>query len=139
MKLDNRPKSLFVKVVDTHNNETVEAVRGWFEAGGQVESLTVLDDDGIVINFRSRSAAEQALAKGTNIPPVGSVKLTWHGEPSATKATAVSGVTNAAVSSLDPPKKQLAGNDERPPSPHPEDMPDEAGWGDGDEDGMGMF
>ncbi|KLO13941.1 hypothetical protein SCHPADRAFT_915078 [Schizopora paradoxa] len=132
MKLDNRTKSLVVRGVKAQDPEYVQAVRGWYELfqlDGQVDSVEVQDDDSIVVAFRSRAAAEQALAKGSSFPPpVGTVKLSWH-EPA--KATPSS-------SSPTDKKPSIPTSEDRPPSPRPEDIPDESGWGEVD-DGMGMF
>lgn len=76
MKLDNRPKALLVKGAPSSDPEIVQAVRSWFEvsiafrlfdnqtnflcqAGGQLASLDVHEDDSLVARFQSRAAAEQ--------------------------------------------------------------------------------
>ena len=57
MKLDNRPKTLFVKGVPS-GEEGVQAVKDWYESTGQVHSIESADD-GVVVAFKSRAAAEQ--------------------------------------------------------------------------------
>jgi RNA-binding protein 26 len=56
MKLDNRPKKLLVKDV---GSDSIQAVRDWYEAGGQVDAVETLDNGDIVVAFRTRAAAEQ--------------------------------------------------------------------------------
>lgn len=57
LKLDNRPKKLLVKGVE--GDEGLQAVKSWYEAGGQVESVETLEDGDVLVSFKSRSAAEQ--------------------------------------------------------------------------------
>ncbi|KAF8640345.1 hypothetical protein AX17_000017 [Amanita inopinata Kibby_2008] len=148
MKLDNRPKKLLVKGV---NEENVEAVREWFNSTGQVESVETIETGDVVVAFRSRPVAEQALAKGTAIPNVGTVQLTWYtGSASASGRT-----TTTSSSSIHPPSSATGGGEGgddsmgdsgsgehyRPRSPHEEEII-ASGWGGGDDDdgdGMGMF
>lgn len=56
MKLDNRPKKLLIKDV---GNDSVQPVRDWYEAGGQVDALETLENGDVVVTFRTRAAAEQ--------------------------------------------------------------------------------
>jgi RNA-binding protein 26 len=56
MKLDNRPKKLLVKDV---GSDSIQAVRDWYEAGGQVDAVETLDSGDVVVTFRTRAAAEQ--------------------------------------------------------------------------------
>ncbi|TDL28563.1 hypothetical protein BD410DRAFT_230929 [Rickenella mellea] len=133
MKLDNRPKSLLVKGMQAHDADALQAVRSWFEAGGQVESLAVNEDEGILVTFKSRNAAEQAMAKGSTIPSVGAVKLTWHAGASTARSIPID------ISAQRNVTKESGVTGERPPSPHPEDASEVVGWGNGEEDGMGMF
>jgi RNA-binding protein 26 len=56
MKLDNRPKKLLIKEV---GSDSVQAVRDWYEAGGQVDALETLENGDVVVTFRTRAAAEQ--------------------------------------------------------------------------------
>ncbi|EJD04034.1 uncharacterized protein FOMMEDRAFT_106444 [Fomitiporia mediterranea MF3/22] len=132
MKLDNRPKALLVKGVATQDPEVVQAVRSWYETGGQLASLDVHDDESLIARFYSRAAAEQALAKGPNIPSAGNVKLSWHTETTGPKP-----VTGTQQGTQD--KKSAATTEDRPPSPRPEEPTlEEVGWGNEDDDGMGM-
>ncbi|KAJ7071273.1 hypothetical protein C8F01DRAFT_1109822 [Mycena amicta] len=55
MKLDNRPKKLLVKGV---KEESLQAVRDWYETTGQVESVAPVQGD-VLVSFYSRAAAEQ--------------------------------------------------------------------------------
>jgi RNA-binding protein 26 len=56
MKLDNRPKKLLIKDV---GSDSTQAVRDWYEAGGQVDAIETLDAGDVVVTFRTRAAAEQ--------------------------------------------------------------------------------
>lgn len=56
MKLDNRPKKLLVKDVGI---DGVQAVRDWYEAGGQVDVVETLESGDVVVTFRTRASAEQ--------------------------------------------------------------------------------
>ena len=56
MKLDNRTKKLLVKDV---GSDSVQAVRDWYEASGQVEAVETLDNGDVTVLFRTRAAAEQ--------------------------------------------------------------------------------
>ncbi|KAH8100565.1 hypothetical protein BXZ70DRAFT_1022606 [Cristinia sonorae] len=75
MKLDNRPKKLLVKGADA---EQIQAVRDWYETTGQVDTVDLTDSGDILVGFKSRTAAEQGLAKGSNIATVGAVQITWY-------------------------------------------------------------
>jgi len=144
MKLDNRPKKLLVKGV---SDDGVQAVRDWYETTG-LESVETTSNGNVVVSFKSRSAAEQGLAKGQNIFKIGPVQVSWYsGQPSATTKKST-GVT-PAVQSKNAKDDQSAGDDpaplsheehERHHSPHAEEEVVANGWGgDGDEDGMGML
>jgi hypothetical protein len=56
MKLDNRPKKLLVKDVES---DSLQAVRDWYEAVGQVDTTETLENGDVVVTFRTRAAAEQ--------------------------------------------------------------------------------
>jgi RNA-binding protein 26 len=56
MKLDNRSKKLLIKDV---GSDSVQAVRDWYEAGGQVDAVETLESGDVVVTFRTRAAAEQ--------------------------------------------------------------------------------
>lgn len=99
MKLDNRPKRLLVKGVTA---EKLQGVRDWYEAVGTLESVDTLDNGDVVVAFKTRGAAEQAscaivrasilmtdflmqgIGKGTNIPVVGKVEVSWLSGPAPT-------------------------------------------------------
>lgn len=114
MKLDNRPKTLIIKGLE--GNDT--GVHEWYsvcyvnlqlvhmgltsilQAQGPVELSTT--SDGLLAAFSTRSAAEQALAKG---PPPGSVSIGWHvsstaGAPSGTKSTVPNTPLSASTSAF---------------------------------------
>ncbi|TCD67536.1 hypothetical protein EIP91_012290 [Steccherinum ochraceum] len=75
MKLDNRPKKLLVKGA---NGDQVQAVRDWYETTGQVDSVETTDSGDVLVAFKTRAGAEQALAKGTNHPTVGTIAVSWY-------------------------------------------------------------
>ncbi|KAI0803043.1 hypothetical protein BC629DRAFT_1591141 [Irpex lacteus] len=135
MKLDNRPKKLLVKGV---TSEQVQGVRDWYETTGQVDSVDTTDD-GVVVGFKSRAAAEQGLAKGTNIPTVGSVQVSWFANQQPTKPSNT--VSNSVVTE----SKDTPTFTERAPSPDiPHILEDEpvavGGWGGDDaDDDFGMM
>ncbi|KAJ7275291.1 hypothetical protein B0H12DRAFT_1215141 [Mycena haematopus] len=138
MKLDNRPKKLIVKGA---KEDSTQAVRDWYETTGQVEWVTTVENGDIVVTFRTRSGAEQGLAKGNNISLVGPVQVSWYTGPAVeTNATAAppkrtpgidtdadSAVQSLSQDALDLPDALV----------HEEEVA--SGWGDGDEDGMGML
>ncbi|KAL0950899.1 hypothetical protein HGRIS_007658 [Hohenbuehelia grisea] len=136
MKLDNRPKKLLVKGVDA---EGTQALRDWYETTGQLDVLETLDSGDVVVSFKTRAAAEQGLAKGSQVPTIGAVQVSWH-TPGATVATKT-GPTSSTEDSK-PEEREPSPLPERLGSPH---LVDEeviaSGWGgDGDgEDGMGML
>jgi hypothetical protein len=65
MKLDNRPKKLLVQDI---GSDSIQAVRDWYEAGGQVDAFETLENGDVVVTFRSRAAAEQVSL--LNVVPV---------------------------------------------------------------------
>ncbi|KAG5650444.1 hypothetical protein H0H81_012268 [Sphagnurus paluster] len=139
MKLDNRPKKLLVKGV---REEGTQALRDWFETTGQLESLERDESGNIVVSFKSRSAAEQGLSKGTNVPTVGAVQISWFTGKPAGLASAPQ-TTSPTPAPTDVPMKEVprAPSPEAPHSPHARDEEVVAsGWGEEDgEDGMGML
>jgi RNA-binding protein 26 len=56
MKLDNRPKKLLIKDV---GSDGAQAVRDWYETGGQVDAVETLENGDVMVTFRTRAAAEQ--------------------------------------------------------------------------------
>ncbi|KAA1468608.1 hypothetical protein DENSPDRAFT_476953 [Dentipellis sp. KUC8613] len=135
MKLDNRPKKLLVKDVSP---DAVQAVRDWYEPGGQMESVETLEGGDVVVTFRTRAAAEQGLAKGPHIPVAGHKQISWYtGTASAHPPVAKPAIAKAGAD---------GGLEEHPASAESRDVhageeePVVSGWGaDGDEDGFGML
>ncbi|KAG6866793.1 hypothetical protein C0991_008729 [Blastosporella zonata] len=142
MKLDNRPKKLLVKGV---REEGVQALRDWYETTGQVDSLDRAGSGDIVVTFKSRAAAEQGLSKGSQVPTVGAVQITWYtGQlpvqaPVQQVASTIgpSEPPDTAMTEVPPPRSPVVLHS---PRPHDEEVI-ASGWGeDGDgEDGMGML
>ncbi|KZT21695.1 hypothetical protein NEOLEDRAFT_1158122 [Neolentinus lepideus HHB14362 ss-1] len=133
MKLDNRPKKLLVKDVP---NDSVQGVRDWYDTTGLVDSLDMLDNGDIVVSFKSRGAAEQGLAKGTNIPAVGQIRISWY--------TGQAPGASASAGTFDNQDADKLGSDTLSSydtvlrhSPAPEEVA-ASGWGD-EEDGMGLL
>jgi len=141
-----------------------QALRDWYETTGQLESIELSEAGAYLISFKSRAAAEQGLAKGTNIPTVGAVQISWYTGgstttnggttstpvhsavskllPTTTRPTSGSGMTGAVESS----SSSKIGS-ERPQTPdiHHSHLQEEetiaSGWGvdEDDGDGMGML
>ncbi|KAG6850328.1 hypothetical protein H0H93_014903 [Arthromyces matolae] len=138
MKLDNRPKKLLVQGV--HEDKT-QVVRDWYETTGQMDSLERLDSGDLVVAFKSRAAAEQGLAKGTNIATIGGVTISWYiGQPTAPKSAPPS-TAHLEPSDIHMGPTQPSHSAEQMNSPRPDEEVVASGWGgDGDgEDGMGML
>ncbi|TFK41394.1 hypothetical protein BDQ12DRAFT_647376 [Crucibulum laeve] len=143
MKLDNRPKKLLLKGV---SEDGVQAIRDWYESTGLLDTVEPVDGGDTVVSFKSRAAAEQGLAKGSNIPTVGNIQITWYTgkqSTSTTPALAATNVKSPSVGTSTTPKTQT--EPERVSSPEPPVVHEEeeivaSGWGGGDdEDGMGML
>ncbi|XP_006454808.1 hypothetical protein AGABI2DRAFT_198413 [Agaricus bisporus var. bisporus H97] len=135
MTLDNRPKKLLLKGA---KDEHLQAVRDWYETTGQLDSVDVQEGEGVVVAFKTRTAAEQGFAKGSNIPIAGQVQINWF-----------TGKTTPAVStpnSTKLPEVTSTGENAstggvyekgRAPTPDAEEEMVARGWG-GDDDGDGM-
>ncbi|KAG8220113.1 hypothetical protein J3R82DRAFT_1133 [Butyriboletus roseoflavus] len=140
MKLDNRPKKLLVKGI---REEGVPPLREWYETTGQLDSVDSVGNDEVLVGFRTRAAAEQALAKGSDIPSIGVVQISWHTGPQSLPNS-----HTLPASSSRPDAQENGSEDVHPPSPiqqgHPSTRRQEeeiiaSGWGDGgDEDAMGF-
>jgi RNA-binding protein 26 len=147
MKLDNRSKKLLIKDV---GSDSVQAVRDWYEAGGQVDAVETLESGDVVVTFRTRAAAEQGLAKGSSIPLAGQKQISWYNGLSTTvpgaSGTMAATPSKAGSTTLSgAPASELSedayGRERHPGvlSPH-DDEPAVSGWGGyEDEDGMGML
>ncbi|KAL7414280.1 hypothetical protein BDY24DRAFT_386399 [Mrakia frigida] len=84
MKLDLRTKSLAVVGEGLVGDQDArKAVESWYEGGGQVDSIRVDEPENrMVVTFKSRGGAEQALARGNNILDLThSVALSWFNAP----------------------------------------------------------
>ncbi|KAJ7462627.1 hypothetical protein B0H11DRAFT_2053631 [Mycena galericulata] len=136
MKLDNRPKKLIIKGA---KEDSTQAVRDWYETTGQVESVTAVENGDIIVTFRTRSGAEQGLAKGHNISLVGPVQVAWHTGSVTSSATSgapkLSAMDTDSVQPLESPSQDVRHS----PAPSVQEEEVTSGWGDGDEDGMGML
>ncbi|KAJ3998446.1 hypothetical protein F5050DRAFT_1805896 [Lentinula boryana] len=139
MSLDNRPRKLLVKGV---GNDNEQALRDWYETTGQMESVTQTDSGDMIVSFRTRPAAEQGLAKGTSIPMVGTVQVSWLTGTQPIPATSKSQST--VTPSVDTSSKEHAKVDSEDLEPgsaidEVEEVEDVvvSGWG-REDDGMGM-
>jgi len=157
MKLDNRPKKLLVKGV---HEDGSQALRDWYETTGQLESVesAEFEDGAYLISFKSRAAAEQGLAKGTNIPIVGAVQISWYtGGKITTNGSTISTPVHTAVpkpTATKPTGSGMSGvvensngnkiGSDRAPTPdiHLLQLQEEeiiaSGWGGDEDDGDGM-
>ncbi|GJE85947.1 hypothetical protein PsYK624_020270 [Phanerochaete sordida] len=140
MKLDNRPKKLLIKGA---GSEQLQGVRDWYETTGQVDSVDVTDGGDLLVSFKSRSGAEQGMAKGANIPIIGAVQVSWYaGQPSTAPSTQKASPAPADNGAAD----EAHFTEARPSSPVHDDthmhMPEEemapGGWG-GDDDADDEF
>ncbi|KAG9128232.1 hypothetical protein FRC07_002521 [Ceratobasidium sp. 392] len=133
MKLDNRPRTLVVKgLPDTP--EATESVKAWFSSFPESEVIETNASGELEVKYKTRFAAEQALATGATIPALGTITFSW---PSTTSngtatSTVVAPIKNSPVvdvPSVDPDVPMKSQTDA-----------DEDGWGAGrwddeDEDG----
>ncbi|KAF8898346.1 hypothetical protein BD779DRAFT_1483445 [Infundibulicybe gibba] len=142
MKLDNRPKKLLVKAI---HRDSLQALRDWYETTNQVDSFEALDDGDVIVSFKSRAAAEQGLAKGTTVPTVGPLQISWFTgkQPNAasTPRTPLAIADSVGTSGTPPAANRLRSPE--PPLLHSPHMQEEeivaSGWGGDGEDGMGML
>ncbi|KAF8527861.1 hypothetical protein BU17DRAFT_38588 [Hysterangium stoloniferum] len=135
MKLDNRPRKLLIQGV--LNEEAVQAVRNHYQNMGNLELFWKEDNEQVVAQFWSRSAAELALASGSDIPSVGKLRITWHSgpAPSSTPIPAPSSLSQSESSDVKmkvDPAVSIEAKTETLRTDH-----DDGGWGqafDDDED-----
>ena len=84
----------------------------------------------------------QALAKGSDIPSVGTVQITWHTSQHSNANSQAPTVSSSQSAHADKIADELPSSSRPrhiPPSPQPQEEEVVAsGWGDGDEDGMGF-
>ncbi|CAI2169616.1 3033_t:CDS:2 [Funneliformis geosporum] len=94
-KLDNRTSKLLLKEVPAGSTDIL---RNYFQQFGELETFTVTEETRTaIVQFKNRKDAEQALVKGSNIPDVGQVQMTWHTETSS--ATRPAEVTTTVTTS----------------------------------------
>ncbi|KAF5368363.1 hypothetical protein D9758_002381 [Tetrapyrgos nigripes] len=148
MRLDNRPKSLLVKGVSSENEQ---ALRDWYETTGQLASVSSTDN-GYIVSFKTRHGAEQGLTKGSSIPIIGSVQISWHtGGVPPSSSTNSSGPKFSSTNGTGYAKSEsgpgmgmdatTSASEVDPESSHAHLHEEEvvaSGWGGDDEDGMGM-
>ncbi|KAI0374368.1 hypothetical protein BV20DRAFT_1041340 [Pilatotrama ljubarskyi] len=142
MKLDLRPKKLLVKGAPS---ESLQAVRDWYETTGQVESVETTDSGDILVSFRSRAAAEQGLAKGSQIATVGPVQISWYSDQPTKTGSAAASKSPAPPSQPSEAPKEDSAMDGSVPAPsedvddsHMQEETDTGGWG-AEDDGFGRM
>ncbi|KAH9057000.1 hypothetical protein EDB87DRAFT_1633641 [Lactarius vividus] len=136
MKLDNRPKRLLVKEV---GSDGVQAVRDWYEAGGQVDAVETLENGDVVVTFKTRAAAEQGLAKGSTIPPSGQKQISWYHNGPLTSTSAAGATTAPPKATPDLSNDEEYGREQSTIHTLNDEEPAVSGWGGDEEDGMGML
>jgi len=123
-----------------------EIAHGYFQTTGHLDNVDLADNSSgaYIVSFKSRSAAEQGLAKGSNIPLIGSVQISWFTGKEGTS-------TSGGVATISPTTKTDSGPSadgvgaRKAGVSSTQDIQEEeivaSGWGgDGDEgDGMGML
>lgn len=114
------------------------------QVGGQMEVFEVQEGGNIAISFKSRAAAEQAMAKGINIPDVGSVQISWlTNKPAPVASTpAASDQEDKSEDTTNTSEGHDLHHDDHNEisgrlSPRMEEEVVNSGWGGDDEDGMG--
>ncbi|KAG7099441.1 hypothetical protein E1B28_001292 [Marasmius oreades] len=128
MKLDNRPRRLLIKDAAS---DGLQAVRDWYETTGQMESAVTTDHGDIIVSFKSRHAAEQGLAKGSSIPVLGTVRISWYTGPLPDVSPTTANDTSTSDTKSEPREASPARSTQ-----HEEEVA--SGWG-GDDDSMGMI
>ncbi|KAI0296585.1 hypothetical protein BC826DRAFT_1003763 [Russula brevipes] len=126
-----RPKKLLVKDVES---DSIQAV----------DTTETLENGDVVVTFRTRAAAEQGFAKGSNIPLAGQKQISWY-----------NGLPTGSGQERQRRRPRRGGDDDDDDvwrevhsrgqhsgvhSLHHDEEPAVSGWGgDEDEDGMGML
>ncbi|KAG8984279.1 hypothetical protein FRB93_006644 [Tulasnella sp. JGI-2019a] len=79
MKLDLRPRKLLVKGVAGNGEPKLEAAKEWFRSLSEVEDFSISgsSESDLIVEFKTRFGAEQALARGSQIPRVGPAQIAW--------------------------------------------------------------
>ncbi|KAG8741542.1 hypothetical protein FRC10_002719 [Ceratobasidium sp. 414] len=134
MKLDNRPRTLVVRGL-SDTAEATESAKAWFLSFPESELVETNTAGELEVKYKTRFAAEQALAAGATIPALGAVTFAW--------STVVSGGTSVSTTpalTKNPPVVTAPTVDSDVPMKSHTDA-DEDGWGastrwdDDDEDG----
>jgi len=78
LTLDNRPKRLIVRGVPVGDEQQLEQIREWHQATGQADTMTFEGNGEIIVQFRTRSAAEQALTTSSHLKAqIQDLKVSW--------------------------------------------------------------
>lgn len=91
LRIDNRTTRL--KIEDLPTGADADKVKEHFATFGEVDTF---DASAGTVVYKARNSAEQALRAGTEIPDVGSVKLSWIQPPPTPTATTVASASAAA-------------------------------------------
>ncbi|KAJ1311603.1 hypothetical protein OPQ81_010080 [Rhizoctonia solani] len=134
MKLDNRPRTLVVKGLPDKPDAKESAV-AWFASFPECESVAINESTGeLEVKYKTRFAADQALASGATIPALGTLHFAWPASTSTSNSsTCVAVKKSPTVESA--PLSNDTGTREEPTM-------DEDGWGasggwDDDDEGGG--
>ncbi|CAE6422159.1 unnamed protein product [Rhizoctonia solani] len=135
MKLDNRPRTLVVKGLPDKPDAKESAV-AWFVSFPECESVEVNESTGeLEVKYKTRFAADQALASGATIPALGTLQFAWPTTSASTNGSS----TSASVKKSPTIEPVTLGNDN---SIKAESTMEEDGWGasggwDDDDEGGG--
>ncbi|QRW05043.1 Zf-CCCH domain protein [Ceratobasidium sp. AG-Ba] len=101
MKLDNRPRTLVVKgLPDT--SEAIDSAKSWFSSFPECEMVEANPSGELEVKYKTRFAAEQALASGATIPALGTVTFAWSNS-TPTGATSFAAPAPNKTASVDTP------------------------------------
>ncbi|CAE6529417.1 unnamed protein product [Rhizoctonia solani] len=90
MKLDNRPRTLVVKGLPD-KPDAKESAMAWFSSFPECESVEVNDSTSeLEVKYKTRFAADQALASGATIPALGTLHFAWPATSAATNGSSTS-------------------------------------------------
>lgn len=135
MKLDNRPRTLVVKGLPD-KPDAKEGALAWFASFPECESVEVNESTGeLEVKYKTRFAADQALASGATIPTLGTLQFAW-----PTTSTSANGSSTSAPAKKSPTIEPITlGNGSGAKT---EPAMDEDGWGasggwDDDDEGGG--
>ncbi|KAF8320567.1 uncharacterized protein EI90DRAFT_3292861 [Cantharellus anzutake] len=138
ISLDNRTRRLVVKGLNADDDHALAKLEEWYKSvGGDLESFQVVSSDEVQVQFKTRALAEQALGKGTTVPDIGTVQVSWHHTSRSTPAppvpsTGIPALLNLSKSDpeliITPAEEDIESAKTVIPEPHDVDHFDD-GWG----------